>query len=149
MLRTKECLGSYRNKQVTMLLKRQILVPNDNHEPSDPDKIRIRIRKRLFDRFTWNTFANIMTHTYTSWYIVSLYRHRKSKVVNPTAPKSPVAPWVVIIVIYCHVFCERTCNVFPGDNLDTGRQRVATVPPAASEAVILINKNKKHNRINY
>ena len=32
-------------------------------------------------------------------------------------------------MIYCHVFCERTCNVFPGDNLGTGRQRVVTMPP--------------------
>ena len=37
-----------------------------------------------------------MTHFYTSWYIVNLYRHRKSKVVNPSAPQPPVAPWIVI-----------------------------------------------------
>ena len=37
------------------------------------------------------------THTYTSWYIVSQYRHRKSKVVNPTVPQPPVTPWVVIM----------------------------------------------------
>ena len=33
------------------------------------------------------------------------------------------------IVIDCHVFCERTCNVFTEDNLDTGKQRAATMPP--------------------
>ena len=38
-----------------------------------------------------------MTHAYTSWYIVNLYRHRKPKVVNPSAPQPPVAPWVVIM----------------------------------------------------
>ena len=37
------------------------------------------------------------THTYTSWYIVNPYRHRKSKVFNPSAPQPPVAPWLVIM----------------------------------------------------
>ena len=26
--------------------------------------VRFRFRRRLFDRFTWNTFANIITHTH-------------------------------------------------------------------------------------
>ena len=134
---------------------------------------RFRFRRRLFDRFTWNTFANIMTHTYTSWYIVSLYRHRKSKVFNPTAPQPPVAPWVVIMTTQvpptaakspnrpstvingygrigshrspklCYIlswFCERTCTVYPRDNLGTGRQRIATMPPC---------RHPRHRRLSF
>ena len=43
-------------------------------------------------------------------------------------------------VIYCHVFCERACNVFPGDNLGTGRQRVATMPPS---------RHPRHRRLSF
>ena len=103
---------------------------------------------------------------------MNLYRHRKSKVVNPSAPQPPVAPWVVIMTtqgatngnrkpqnrrstvindygrirshrspkLFCQVFCESTCNVFPGDNLGTGRQRVAMMPPC---------RHPRHRRLSF
>ena len=46
----------------------------------------------------------------------------------------------ITFVIYCHVFCERTCNVFPGDNLNTGKQRVATMPPC---------RHPRHQRLSF
>ena len=38
-------------------------------------------------------------------------------------------------MLYCQVFCESTCNAFPGDNLGTGRQSVATMPPYATRGI--------------
>ena len=43
-------------------------------------------------------------------------------------------------VIWCHVFCERTCNVFPGDYLGTRRQRIATLPAC---------RHPRHRRLSF
>ena len=52
-------------------------------------RFRFRFRWRLFDRFTWNTFANIMTHTHI--YIVIYREPIPSPKIEGRQPDSPAA----------------------------------------------------------
>ena len=67
------------------------------------DQHRIHLQIKLHSTITHK-------HVNRSWYMESPQRHRRSKVANPTAPSSPVAPPAVIKQLRAPVVSSMVCS---------------------------------------